>query len=260
MAISAKLLGEDETVVFTLRTHWKHLFWPAVWLVLSFAAVGAAFAFLPERNWTTIAQLSIVGVALLVILSLCVIPVTRWYFTTYTLTNRRLITRTGIINRTGHDIPLFRINDVSYERSLSDRLLGCGTLMFESAGTRGQIVLHDVPRIEQVHLKINNMLFGDDGVHANAAMPKGGRQMKYGDLEDDRATNRPQRSYYDRDDGYDDPDPRGSAPGTGRAPWHDEEYARGGGAHDAYDDEYDQPESRTRRFRQRPDDGSGRRR
>ena len=53
------------------------------------------------------------------------LPLLRWRTTTYTLTNHRLITRAGILNKVGHDVPVARITNVAYERSLVSTL---GTL------------------------------------------------------------------------------------------------------------------------------------
>ena len=92
------------------------------------------------------------------------IPFLRWMTTTYTVTNRRLITRRGIITRSGRDIPLFRINDVAYEKGLLDRLLGCGTLVISDATEKAGVELTDIPNVEQVHLQISDLLFArDDG-------------------------------------------------------------------------------------------------
>jgi hypothetical protein len=70
-----------------------------------------------------------------------------------------------------------RINDVSYEHGLIDRVLGCGTLHIESAGERGQVVLPDVPHVEHVHLQMSDLLFGGpegkpgDGILADEEPP-----------------------------------------------------------------------------------------
>ncbi|MGH3316606.1 MAG: PH domain-containing protein, partial [Nocardioidaceae bacterium] len=58
----------------------------------------------------------------------------------------------------GHDIPLYRINDVFYEHGLIDRVLGCGTLIVAAASERGEVVLPDVPSVEQLHLSISELL------------------------------------------------------------------------------------------------------
>jgi uncharacterized membrane protein YdbT with pleckstrin-like domain len=100
----------------------------------------------------------LVGLGLVV--WLVVLPFLRWWTTTYTVTNRRLITRRGILNKIGKDMPLMRINDVLYERSLIDRMLGCGTLFIQTAAEGGTIKLDDVPHVEQLHLELTELLFG----------------------------------------------------------------------------------------------------
>jgi len=160
MSISAKVLGEGEQVVLSVRTHWKALLVPILLAVMVVVAAVLASALLPEGDvggWLRWAVLAIAAVAILV---LSVWPFLNWLTSTYTVTNRRLITRQGVITRTGRDIPLVRINDVSYEHGLLDRLLGCGTLVVESAGERGQVVLPDVPHVERVQLQMSELLFG----------------------------------------------------------------------------------------------------
>ena len=89
-------------------------------------------------------------VAVLVLMVWLIVPVLRWRTTTYELTTKRLRTRYGIITRNGRDIPLTRINDVSFEKGPLDRLLGAGRLVVESAGEHGQIRLRDIPHVADV--------------------------------------------------------------------------------------------------------------
>lgn len=162
MAISKNTLGDGEGVVLHMHTHGKALIWPVVALVLLGAALGVGIALLPQSTqpWGLWAA---IGAFALLMIWLVLLPFLRWLTTTYTVTDRRIITRRGILNKTGHDLPLRRINNVNYERSLTDRILGCGTLVLETAA--GQpLVLHDLPRVERVHVMINNLLFQrDDG-------------------------------------------------------------------------------------------------
>ena len=116
------------------------------------------------RPANTIVGRAVAVVAVLVVIVWVVIPFLRWMTSTYTVTNRRLITRHGILTRTGRDIPLFRINDVAYEKGLLDRLLGCGTLIISDATERAGVVLPNIPNVERVHLQISELLFAkDDG-------------------------------------------------------------------------------------------------
>jgi uncharacterized membrane protein YdbT with pleckstrin-like domain len=159
VAISKKLLSEGEHVVLSVRTHAKALIWPTAVLILVVVGVIAA-ATLQSDSTVAVIVAAVVAVPVLIVWSL--IPFLRWMTSTYTVTNRRLITRHGIITRTGRDIPLFRINDVAYEKDLLDRILGCGTLIVSDATEKAGVVLPDIPNIEQVHLQISDLLFAND--------------------------------------------------------------------------------------------------
>ena len=157
MAINPKLLNEGERVIWSTRTHVKALFVPALVLIAA-AGVGGYLSSLPDDNqniWLTMIWV----VAGLVIAVYSVWPFLNWFTTTYTVTNRRLTTHRGVITRTGHDIPLARISDVSYEKGLFDRVLGCGTLVISDASEQGRVQLDDVPRVEKLQLQLSDLLF-----------------------------------------------------------------------------------------------------
>ena len=154
MAISPKLLNEGETVVVDTRTHVKALIFPIFMLVVLLAA-GTWIQTAIDQGVVTKAVWVLVLVALVWFV---VRPFVNWATATYTFTNRRLITRTGVIVRRGHDMPLVRISDIAYEFGPIDRLLGCGTLLISDASTHGTIKLHDIPRVEETQRTLNVML------------------------------------------------------------------------------------------------------
>lgn len=159
MAINPKLLGTDEYVILHMRTHAKKVFGNALLLILLSAALGAFFALEPS-TWRPVGSYVAIGVYAVIVVIWVVRPFLKWLTSTYTVTNRRIITRTGIISRTGHDLPLRRVNNVIYEKDLLDRILGCGTLILETAAEQ-PLVLPDLPNIEEVHVQITEILFGD---------------------------------------------------------------------------------------------------
>jgi uncharacterized membrane protein YdbT with pleckstrin-like domain len=55
-----------------------------------------------------------------------------------------------VLSRSGRDVPLGRVDEISFEHTLLERILRSGTLTVESAGDRGELVLRDVPRVELV--------------------------------------------------------------------------------------------------------------
>lgn len=160
MGLPARLLGADEEVVLHLRTHGKALVVPALLLVLTAVVVGVTLAVAPA-SWQPWAGWGIGVLAALAFVGWVLIPFLRWLTTTYTFTDRRVITRKGIINKSGHDLPLTRINNVSYERSLLDRILGCGTLILTTAA-EAPVTLHDIPDVERVHVAMTELLFSSD--------------------------------------------------------------------------------------------------
>ena len=165
MAISRKALGEGENVLAHTRTHWKALILPVLVFVIAVVGGSVGVAFVPDSEYASYFRSGIAGLALLIVLIWTVWPFLSWYAESYMLTDQRLITRQGVITRTGRDIPLGRINDVSHERGLIDRILGCGTLVIWSAGEMGRIELYDIPRVEHVQRMISEQLFNRDGVN-----------------------------------------------------------------------------------------------
>jgi len=70
----------------------------------------------------------------------------KWTTTSFVLTSHRLIHRAGVLAKSGREIPLDHINDISYHQTVFDRLIGAGDLVIESAGQRGQEVFPDLPK------------------------------------------------------------------------------------------------------------------
>jgi membrane protein YdbS with pleckstrin-like domain len=155
--ISPKLLNEGETVVVDTRTHAKALLLPllALVVIVAVATLGAVSIDALSGGVGGWILWAIVAIA---IVWLVVIPFLNWLTGNYAITNRRLITRSGLVTRRGHDIPLIRISDVAYEHGLIDRVLGCGTLIISDASTHGSVVLHDIPHVEDTHRKIVELL------------------------------------------------------------------------------------------------------
>ena len=149
--------------MMALRPHWKELVSPTLVLL-----VGQPAGLLPRRQdarrrragWL---RLAVLVVAVLVVLRWTVWPFLRWITTSYVVTDRRIITRVGVIARHGRDMPLSRINDVSFDHAgILERVLGCGTLVVESAGERGQLVLRDVPHVEEVQRDVYRLAEEDE--------------------------------------------------------------------------------------------------
>jgi uncharacterized membrane protein YdbT with pleckstrin-like domain len=160
------VLTDDEHVEIHVHPHWKVLFVPFFFLVVVVAAIVAAGVFLAGQGTAqTIGFLVVCGLGLVVFGWLCVWPWLKWRTTHYVVTNERVIMRVGVFSREGRDIPLNRVNDVSFQHSLFERLLGAGTLTIESAGERGQVVLNDIPRVEKIQSRLYELVGADHDAH-----------------------------------------------------------------------------------------------
>ncbi len=155
--LSEKLLLDDEVVEAETRTHLKVLLTPFLLGVALMVAAGFVIGWAGDSGGGTPRLVAIVIVAVLLIW-VTVLPFLRWFTWTYTLTNRRLIEQKGILTRSGRIIPLARINDVSYEKGVLDRILGCGTLIIHDASQQSGLELHDIPHIEDLHRQISRLI------------------------------------------------------------------------------------------------------
>ena len=143
-------LTDGEQFVLRLHPHWKTLLGPFLLLAVILIAAIAALILLPTGSSAGLARDGIGVVVFLALIVWGVVPLLRWKTTSYELTNRRLRLRAGVLTRRGRDFPLSRISDVSFAQGLLDRVLGCGRLVVESPGEHGQLVLTEIPHVQQV--------------------------------------------------------------------------------------------------------------
>ena len=143
MSYPDRLLTEGEHVVTQFRPHWRLMVIPIVWMILAAVAIVLVWQWIAPDNATADMITTAVLVAALVPLALA--PFLRWWFTAYVLTNERLITRTGMIARSGIEIPLDNITNVVFSQNVLERILKSGDLLIESAGESGQSSFADIP-------------------------------------------------------------------------------------------------------------------
>jgi len=154
------ILTSDENVVLHLHPHWKKLIAPVFFLVVVLAAIVAAAVL-----WSGTAALVIAVIGAVLLGWLALWPWLNWRTTHYVFTNERVLIREGVLSRHGRDIPLGRINDVSFSHSLLERMLGCGTMTIESAGERGQLTLLDLPQVERTQSVLYELVEDDRQRH-----------------------------------------------------------------------------------------------
>jgi uncharacterized membrane protein YdbT with pleckstrin-like domain len=145
---SSLAVGEESVKV--LHPHWKTMVWPVVLTFVVVAVLLAGEVLIPSNRAATIERLVLAAVAIVLLMWWLMRPVLLWRTTIYEITTKRMRLRDGILTRNGRDIPLTRITDVSFRKGVLDRMLGCGTLVVESAGEHGELTLTEIPHVERV--------------------------------------------------------------------------------------------------------------
>lgn len=182
MPFPKHLLADHEKVIFDLKPHWISVVPAVLWTIGFILLYAVGYQVVDDQSWSSTGQ-NVLGIlAVIGILFMGVIPFLRWYFTIFVLTSDRLITRSGVIAKHSKEIPLERVNDVTFSQTVIERALGAGDLLIESAGERGQNRISNVRKPEQVQLMIykeiesNNIRAASSGYKAGiaSAPPTGG--------------------------------------------------------------------------------------
>jgi len=173
MGYPRKLLNPGEEISFDLHPHWWFFASLGVWAVIIVAAGVIAPIVLKghARTYTLYG----VGTAALLWVIAFLVRYAEWRTTHFVLTTDRLIVRSGVLGKQGREIPLERINDLSYQQSLFERIVGAGDLMIESAGERGQDTFPRIPHPDRAQQKIYSEMEANrqrvSGVHVDQAQP-----------------------------------------------------------------------------------------
>jgi len=139
VAYPRKLLGPEEEIVEDLRPHWWYLVKPVLALVVAIAVGVALLA------WNDVEVLDWVGgFVVLLALGFFVYKYLQWVSTNFTVTTDRVIYRSGVLSKSGIEIPLERVNTVFFNQSIFERMIRAGDLAIESAGETGRSEFSDI--------------------------------------------------------------------------------------------------------------------
>ncbi len=133
MGFPKKYLNDGEEIILDVRPHWSFLV-PASLALLVALALAVWVSQAVDSDFALFPSLGLAVAALLFFL----VRYAQWLTTDFVLTTDRLIYRKGVISRQGREIPLERLNDVSFQQTLFQRMLRAGDLLVESGGERGQ--------------------------------------------------------------------------------------------------------------------------
>lgn len=174
MTFAKKNLNPNETVALDMHPHWWYFAGPAVSLFLAIV-LGIYVGVGLDGNGSGRKALTIVAIALMTAAAIwLIVRYLKWFTTYFVITSHRLIFRTGVLAKSGIEIPLERINNVNFHQSILERLLGAGDLLIESGGEDGQSRYTDIRHPDRVQRLINAQMENTAQRHGSyAATPPG---------------------------------------------------------------------------------------
>lgn len=155
---SARYLASDEHLQLEVRRHVAVLLRPlsvSVAVVLAGGIVG--FAVSPDSG-SDLLDTALGLVAAFFFLRLGW-KLWEWYEDRIVVTDQRVVEVSGILTRRVASMPLAKVTDMTYRRSLSGRLLGYGELILESAGQRQALDrISHVPRPDDFYRTLTSLI------------------------------------------------------------------------------------------------------
>lgn len=159
MSELGKYLIPTETPVVVTRRHWASL-------ARTGALTGAVFLVgLLLLIYAGNSQGVTVFALLVLLVALVWFGWSWWAWRTdeFVITDRRVLLIEGILNRKVAIMPLSKVTDLTYERSLGGRILGYGVFVVESAGQHQAFSrIEYLPTPDILYHDVSTLLFGPD--------------------------------------------------------------------------------------------------
>jgi len=152
-----RYLIPTEQIIFLLRLHWLSLIKPIAATVGGLVVIGLldqslSGSALRLRDAAIIAWL---GIVLWLLWSIF-----EWWMEIFLATDRRLILVYGIFTRKVAMMPLSKVTDMRYDRTVPGKLLGYGVFVLESAGQDQALsIVNFVPDPDEHYREISNVIF-----------------------------------------------------------------------------------------------------
>jgi uncharacterized membrane protein YdbT with pleckstrin-like domain len=149
-----------ERRVIRVRQHWAVLWKELTLTALFVLAMVVVEEYLPNGvvadNLTF--YLALVAVVRFTVLALL------WWNERIVITDKRLMWDRGIITQNLGMMPLTKVTDLTFQRTLGGRILGYGTVIVESAGQNQAFErINYIPQPDEVYEALSELVFGDKG-------------------------------------------------------------------------------------------------
>lgn len=193
-----RYLLDDETPVVATRQHWARLAEPFATALVALVVVAGVVASLEgpatrAGGFLWLVWFVVVGRALWRLLE--------WHNEWFVATDRRMLLVYGFITQRVAMMPLSKVTDMNYGRSVAGRLLGYGRFVLESAGQDQALrEINYLPDPDEKYRRICATIFAEN------RGPRG-RRRAVADAFDEHVTRDPYDTAYEDDDFLDPFDP-----------------------------------------------------
>jgi hypothetical protein len=156
-----KYLLPSERAVVVTRRHWASLAKVGAGCAAVFLVALIIVLYLSEEQFfAVIGVLGLLG-------SLAWFSFAWWFWATeeFVITDKRVLNVNGVITRRVGIMPLTKVTDLTYERSVMGRLLGYGVFVMESAGQHQAMSrIEYLPKPDLLYHEVSTLLFGPNSV------------------------------------------------------------------------------------------------
>jgi Bacterial PH domain len=145
-----------EVAVIIVPRHWIMVAGPFLWGLGALLAAGILTAMVEAEQPIT----TYIWLLTLAVLAWTTYRFLSWYVERFMVTDRRLVLVTGLINRKVAVIPLRKVTDMTYQRTVPGRLFGYGEFVIESAAQDQALREVDfLPNPDALYQRVSQLLF-----------------------------------------------------------------------------------------------------
>jgi membrane protein YdbS with pleckstrin-like domain len=151
-----RYLIPSEQIVFMLRRHWVVLAEPVATAVLGLIIL----AWVSGQDGMPSLFIQILTVLWLLLLARLILHAWEWYDELFLATDRRLMLVHGIITRQVDIMPMSKVTDMRYDRTVTGQILGYGKFVMESAGQDQALsTINYIPDSDLHYQQISQIIF-----------------------------------------------------------------------------------------------------
>ena len=150
----SRYLIPSESIIFVLHRHWVVLLEPIL------STIAGLFVLIVVSPKTSGNLQQILLVLWLVVVARLLFHLFEWHHEVFLATNSRLMLVHGLLTRKVDIMPMAKVTDMRYDRSLTGQIFGFGVFILESAGQDQALSrINFIPEPDRHYQEISEVIF-----------------------------------------------------------------------------------------------------